>query len=391
MPRSWIFGLLLVATLLVACESRTQAQGTRFRADWLFLTRDSDAPSSSLIVGSDPFSSDADFNYESGYRLFFSTGTEAYDVEFRFSQLDDWQDQRNRRLFDELSFDEEFTNPLVTNFPFVNILNFNNTLYTASEFDDGGGPNDETTEGELLEAFSTAVYEVDTNYRDFDVTLKTSRLNWWRFGVGYRHIDFDETNGLRIRGTFAALDAPTGGAPGDAGNIPNDILSHQALNAVGLRRTSGAADGFAHGDDLRLYYNSSNDNNLNGLQVTFDGNIYDGSYFLFETYANLGLYHNQITASLVERYVGAGSNDSVYQSSLRDRENDLAWASQIGVRGAVKLTDNWKISLGYEVLFIDGLALGPNQSRVTTFNTIPVGGDQSVFMHGGTVGFEGTW
>lgn len=390
MPRSWIFGFLIAAMLVVVTGRQATAQGTRFRADWLFLTRDSDAASSTLIAGPDAFSSSADFNFESGYRLFFSLGAEAFDVEFQYSRLDEWQDQQGGRLLNELSFDNEFANGLVVAAPPANVLSFNTTLFTAAEFN-GGGSLDETLEGELLDGFSSVLYEVETTYSDFEVTVKTSRLNWYRFGIGYRHIQFDEANGLQILGTFSAIDADDGAVPGDLNNDDNDILSHEALAAVGLVTSSGTSDGFAFGDSLLLNYDSANDNRLNGVHLTFDGMVLDSPYFQLDLFGNLGLYHNQITARLTETYTGSGSNDSTYRATYRDRENDMAWATQLGLRGALKLTDNWRFQVGYELLFIDGLALGPNQTRLTTFNTIPVGGDQSVFMHGGRLGFEGVW
>ena len=178
---------------------------------------------------------------------------------------------------------------------------------------------------------------------------------------------------------------------GDATNDDNDVLGHDALVAAGLMNTSGTADGFAFGDDLLLNYRSTNDNSLNGVHLTFDGTIVDGEFFLLDLFGNVGIYHNQITARLMESYIGSGSNDSVYSTSYRNRENELAWAIQSGLRGAVKLTDNIRFLLGYEFLFIDGLALGPNQTRLTTFAALPISGDQSVFVHGGRIGFEGVW
>ena len=213
MQRSWILGLLITSTFLVMACSEANAQGTRFRADWLFLRRDSDAAATNLIVGPDPFTANADFNYESGYRLFFSIGSEDFDVEFEYSRLDEWQDTMTSRLLNELVFDTEFNNGNVVAAPPGNILTFNTTLFTAAEFA-GAGMTDETTEGELLDAFSSALYEVQTEYNDFHVTLKTSRLNWYRFGIGYRHIDFDESNNVSILGTFSAIDADDGAVPG---------------------------------------------------------------------------------------------------------------------------------------------------------------------------------
>lgn len=390
MPRSLLVGLLSFASLVIVTGNHASAQGVRFRADWLFLRRDGDAPSSLLISGPDAFSSGADFNFESGYRLFLSAGTEQFDVEATYSRLNQWETEQGAILFNELSFDSEFNNPLVIAAPPANRLPFNNRLSRAAEFN-GGMFLDETTEGELLDAMSDVIYEVQTDYSDFDLTVKTSRCNWYRFGIGYRHIQFDESNALGIMGMFSAIDADDGALPGDLTNDDNDILSHAALASAGLTRVGGAANGFAHGDNLLLQYDSLNDNRLNGAHITFDGTLLDSYYFLVELYGNVGLFHNDIDARLIETYTGTGSSTSVYRVETQDTTDDLAWATQWGLRGAVKLTDHWKVHLGYEVLFIDGLALGANHPRVTPFNTISVGADQSVTIHGGRLGIEGVW
>ena len=393
MQRSLVFGPIIAASLLVAAAHQAHAQGTRFRADWLFLERDNDASSQTLIAGPDAFNSSADFDIESGYRLFLGFGTVDFDVEFQYSRMDDWQDQRGAVLLNELSFDSEFANGVVIAAPPANTLNFNSAIFTAAEYTDGMAI-DELTEAELLDALSVAQYGVDTEYGDFEVTIKTTRQNWYRVGLGYRNIQFDEANKLLVLGTFGAYDADDGAFPGGmiGMNDPNDMLSHDALVAAGLTNTSGAAGGILHGDTLLLGSASTNYNDLNGLQITFDATLVDESIFLFDVFANLGLFHNQISSRLVESYTASrGGAPSVYQTVYSDSENDLAVAGQFGFRGAVKLTDHIKTYLGYEVLYIDGLALGPNQPRLTTFSTIPVSGDSSVLIHGGRLGVELVW
>jgi hypothetical protein len=211
------------------------------------------------------------------------------------------------------------------------------------------------------------MFTVDTDYRDFDITFKTSRQNWQRVGIGFRHIDFDENNGLRIGGIFSS-------AGGD------NALSDEALIAAGL---SGGSGGIADGDPLTVAVNATNDNNLNGLQLTYDAAIVNGSIWVFDVFANIGLYHNQITNRFTERYIAGAMGGNVYGTSARDSENDLAWAGQIGFSGGVKLNDNWQFLAGYELLYIDGLGLGVKLP--------PASGSESVFINGGRLGFQGTW
>jgi hypothetical protein len=361
MPRSWMFGPLIVASLLVMTGTEASAQGTRFRVDWLFLKRDTDGPQSSLISGPDAFDTDAGFDYESGYRLFGSVGTCDWDLEARFSRLEDWTDSTGAQLASQFDFDSQSGGG-------NNMLSLPNAIGFAAEYSSGMGV-DETLGAEFLSPNSNALFHVQTVYNDFDITLKTSRLNRHRVGLGFRHIDFDENSGLRVQGAFNSV--------GDDG-----ALTHEALVAAGLTAVSGAG-GFADGDPMIVNYNTINDNNLNGLHLTYDVELVNYSIWVLDAYANIGIFHNRIRTRVSESYIGGINEDTVYAISDRGSENDIAGAGQIGFSGGVKLTDNWKFLAGYEAMFIDGLSLG--------IKFPPASGDESVFIHGGRIGFEGVW
>lgn len=360
MPRSWIFGPLIVATLLVMTGADASAQGTRFRVDWLFLQRDNDGPSTNLITGPDAFATDADFDYESGYRLFASMGTCDFDVEARFSRVEDWTDSAGGQLASQFDFDSQSGGG-------NNMLALPNAINFAAEYTGIGV--DETLEPQFLGPNSNALFQVETVYNDFDITLKTSRLNRHRVGLGFRHIDFDEDNGLRVAGTFSSA--------GD-----DNLLSDEALSAAGLTAIAGGG-GFADGDPMTVDFHSVNDNNLNGLHLTYDFEAVNTSIWVLDLFANVGVFHNQIRNSIDERYIGGVNGGTIYSTGNSDSENDIAWAGQIGFSGGVKLTDNWKFLVGYEALFIDGLGLG--------IKSPPASGDESVLLHGGRLGFEGVW
>lgn len=391
MHRSTILALLLTAVCsITVCES-LQAQDLRFRVDLLGLQRDGETGAQPLISGPDSLSANSDYDFESGIRLMFGLGTDVVDLEFQFTGVGGWGDEERMTLGNVLAFDAEFMNPLVVGAA-ANLLTFDNLLTDAGNFN-GGGLLDETTEGEILESLSTAIYQTETRYDDFEVTLKQPCYGFYRFGVGYRHIRFDEADGLRINGTFGAIDADDGAVVGDATNGPNDILSDEALTFAGLTAVGGLADGFAHGDALQLSFKSSNRNVLNGGQVTFDALLFENDVFLLEGLANLGIYNNSITSSFDEAYLATGSNRSAYRDALESTRNELAWTTQGGLRAAVKLTDFVRMHVGYEVLFIDGLAIGPNYSQVPTVprGSLSVEADDSVVIHGGRVGIEAIW
>ena len=273
----------------------------------------------------------------------------------------------------------------------ANTIGFNNIITAAGDFTDGMMV-DETTEAEFLDAMSTASYRVETNYDDFDMTLKMSRFHRFRFGVGYRHIRLEELNGFLLAGIFSAVDID-GTLPGAMGNDPNDILSNEAFAGVGIVNGSGDLDGIAHADTLLMAFNTANENRLNGAQLTFDGALYEDDVFLLELSSNIGIYNNNIQVSFDETYVASGSNETTYRDRIRSSENRFAWATQAGLRGAVRLTDCLQVHVGYEVLFIDGLSLGPNHRLVPAVSSgqMPVDGQNTVLIHGGRVGFELMW
>jgi hypothetical protein len=361
MPRSWIFGPLIVATLLVMTSADASAQGTRFRVDWLFLKRDSDGPQANLISGPDAFNTEAGFDYESGYRLFASMGTVDFDVEARFSRLEDWTDSTGAQLATQFDFDSQSGGG-------NNMLTLPNAINFAAEYSNGMGV-DETLSAEFLSPNSNALYHVQTVYNDFDLTLKTSRLNAHRVGLGFRHIDFDENSGVRIQGAFNSA--------GDDG-----VLSHDALVAAGLSAIAGGG-GFVDGDPMTVQFNSINDNNLNGLHVTYDLEVVNTPIWVLDVFANIGIFHNSIRTRIAENYIGGIDDSTIYSTTNRGSDNGIAGAGQVGFSGGVKLTDNWKFLVGYEAMFIDGLSLG--------IKTPPASGDETVLIHGGRLGFEGVW
>ncbi len=216
--------------------------------------------------------------------------------------------------------------------------------------------------------------------------------------MGYRNIAFDEQSALLISGVFDAIDVDDGANFGEAGNDPNDGLSNVALEEAGLTLIGGAAapwNSLATGagpDVITMVFGGQASNQLNGAQGTIDAVIIDSQIFVLDFFGRLGLFNNHAKGRVSELYIASENADSVYAREFRDSVNDFAWAISGGLRAALKLNDNLRIHVGYEAMFIDGLALGPDQifgvSPAGTY-TVDTGGQ--LLVHGGLMGLEVIW
>ncbi len=400
MKRSVVLGSLIAMSLFLAGPGPASAQGLRGRLDWMFLKRDTDAATQPFIVGPDAFNgSGVDFDYESGYRLMLGYGGPDFEVEAQFTDLDDWGDSTFATLTQELVFDTNSANPFVVGGTPGNVLGGTTAISAAAMDAFTATLDDETLEGEFLIPGAVATYGYQSKYNDLEVNITTSRRNWYRVGLGYRRVNVDERSMFGVSGLFDALDVDDGQTVGGMANDPNDGLSDAALTEAGLTRLSGGADGFdnlASGggpDVVSLALNATTSNQLDGLQGTFDGTVLDTQYFLIDLFGRLGLFRNETSARLVETVSGSNNDASVYSRTLTDNQNDFAFATGAGVRLAVKLTDYVRLHTGYEFVYIDGLALAPDQ----TFRAGPGGSifsvdnNGSMLLHGGRAGIEVVW
>ncbi|MGD9855421.1 MAG: hypothetical protein AB7U20_10785 [Planctomycetaceae bacterium] len=399
MQRSLVLGCLIALCTTLGGFSSASAQGMRGRLDWMFLTRDNDGATQPFILGPDSFDgSGIDFDYESGYRLMLGGGTQAFEIEAQFTRMDDWRDSTSAVLTQELVFDDSVSNPFVVGGTPGNILGGMTAISQAARDAFTSTLDDETLEGEFLIPGAVATYAYETDYYDFELNITTSRQNWYRFGLGYRHVNVDERSLFGVSGLFDALDVDDGQTVGGMANDENDGLSDAALTEAGLMRTAGGADGFdnlASGggpDNVAVNLNAYTNNRLNGVQGTFDGNIVDTQFFIVDLFARLGLFHNETSAQVVESVVGSSNDGSVYSRTLEDNQNDFAFVTGAGVRAAVKLNDYVRLHTGYEFIFIDGLALAPDQPfRVGPGNVFTIDNNGNMLIHGARAGIEVIW
>jgi hypothetical protein len=130
-------------------------------------------------------------------------------------------------------------------------------------------------------------------------------------------------------------------------------------------------------------------NNLFGAQI---GNRTRWTWenWAFEGWAKAGLFGNaqkQIQDPLYD-YTGF-----LQRPGLSSTGGQVAFVGDINTSVVYRLTDVWGIRAGYNLIWIDGLALAPNQFDFSTADgagTRLVSGG-GIFMHGANLGLEARW
>lgn len=382
----------VVVAAILAAPSVGQAQ-MFFEASWLQMRRDQDG-SAPFITGPESVSPGrVDFDSAPGYRLILGGGLGDYQIDASFSQLDTWQGSRSGVFAAPVLFGD-------ASIP-GNTLVPPHGLALAAQY--VGIGVDETTEDELLQPGATYSIGNRANYKDFEVNFGGNRdVRRWRVSVGYRHIRLDERSVGRIGGIFDAPDANTGLVFGQIGNLPNDGLSHDALEAAGFVLIGGLANGFHSFDspggpdrvDMELYGAANNE--LNGAQMTFGLRIFDGAWFSLEGIGKAGIYRNNVNAVVQETVAGSLNDDSAYRRLFRDGSINAAFAGNLGLKATIGVTDYINIVGGYEVLFLSGVALSADQTQGLRVNTLgetvyKARTNGSVVAHGGNLGLELLW
>jgi len=392
----------MLIAIVVAMGAATESQAQMFfQTQWISLSRNHDSDMS-YITGPESLSGGAaDYDFSPGVRFTIGGDVFGYQVDASFTQIDSWTGHSSGTFMNPIAFDDEANNANVFAAPPVNTFGYTNPLYQAATY--MGGGVDETLESEFLTAGATYETWARSDLREFEINFGTSPYtSLWRFSGGFRHIKLSERNRMLIGGTFDALDVDDGAAPGDAGNDPNDALSHLALIESGMVHFSGGADGYNSilagvGPDMLFYETAGRtENELNGAQFTLTGTVIDGSWITIEAFGKAGIYRNNIGAAVRETLIGSGDDDSIYRRELTDTRLRASFAGNLGFNAIISVTDYINLVGGYEVLFINGVALGSDQADGLEVSLV---GDPtfraqtkgSLIAHGGRLGLELVW
>lgn len=147
---------------------------------------------------------------------------------------------------------------------------------------------------------------------------------------------------------------------------------------VGLEDTSGVLwDGRESGADFASASVWA-DNQLYGLQVGFDGTLWRPSTRLYlDGLLKAGVFSNQMSIGR-----DAGGTMPEFSSSAREITRTSV-LGELGLFGVFEVTERIALSLGYEVMWIDGVASGLSASDRHDVGT--------VFCHGARATIEARW
>jgi hypothetical protein len=129
------------------------------------------------------------------------------------------------------------------------------------------------------------------------------------------------------------------------------------------------------------------DNNLLGFQVGADGVLYDMGRFRFDGIAKAGIYGN--LAQNQSAIVGIPVPGAL---AFSHDTTDLAFEADARIGGTYFLTDRFAVRGGYQVMWLEGVALAAEQIAVTDWGNLRgVDTSGSPFYHGAYVEAMLTW
>lgn len=399
----------------------------RFQADALYLTRNNDWNDIPVISGPEMFRpSNLQFDYKSGTRLSLGIMQDDFEMDFVYTTLNDWNAGQSGVLSHGLDFDgpvaygaaaaaaQTVVDPGAT-------PNFLTSGTFFAPINSASLTGAESNELEFLKPGAKFSQQYNSNLQDFEVNYKRRQQpgRFARFGFGYRNVQFNERGLTSLSGTFDTVDSATGLEAG-----PNNGLSNGSLVSAGLTPPTVASPGPATGftesgtfgaDELVFTTNVNANNQLNGAQLTGDFVLLESDRFELGAFGKAGVFHNYASVNITENYNEAlnhpisittsGSGSSVittttkpytYTRTISDSKQVASFLGQAGLTGRIFVRQNVRLFGSYEVLYLSGIALAPDQMQgittaVTAAASLDLRTQSSVFMHGGRVGIEILW
>ena len=92
--------------------------------------------------------------------------------------------------------------------------------------------------------------------------------------------------------------------------------------------------------------------------------------------------------TLLEVIDNGVAREEITGRSQADDEEQLSFVAQVGLYGAVRVRPNLSLKMAYEFMYVTGLAIAPNNARLSEgeFPNFSTSGD--ALYHGGSIGFE---
>jgi hypothetical protein len=132
-------------------------------------------------------------------------------------------------------------------------------------------------------------------------------------------------------------------------------------------------------------------NHLYGFQVGADALLWNNNCWLVDASVRAGVFGNNADQTTLEHYVEFGGLPAAGTAS----GTDTSFLGELEVTATRCLTDRLSLRLGYQMLWLEGVALAPNQIDNTNLSPPPgvvtLDTDSGFFAHGAFVGLEAVW
>ncbi|MFA6355947.1 MAG: Lpg1974 family pore-forming outer membrane protein [Candidatus Omnitrophota bacterium] len=146
--------------------------------------------------------------------------------------------------------------------------------------------------------------------------------------------------------------------------------------------------GIPNTEDLPPFWDTTTKNDLYGIQAGADAVLFERGRFSVNGLVKAGGYWNHASES-----TGVSIQKKVYESNART--DHAAFVGEAGLRCKYQVTKSMALKLGYEMLWLEGVALAPGQIEKTycAYNPISVTAqgvntDSGTLFHGVTAGLE---
>ena len=389
--------------------------GLWFAADAVYFNRENSAHSIPVIEGPEKFRlGDNDFGWKPGTRLSIGAVNDDYEFVVSYLNINSWNSGQSGLLTHGLDFDGPvaYGSAALGQQAIVDIGSMPNFLTSSTLFapiNTAANASGETDALEFLQAGARFDTRYTSNFQDLEVNYSQRQQpgRWLRFGLGYRHAQLRETGFASLAGTFGSADLDGVGSPTNAG------LSDGSLTGSGLTLTSASAtnNGFSDAiaaavgppavaaspaDQLLFTSSTLTNNRLDGIQAIADLSLFQSDYLDLSAFAKAGVYHNLASGAIKERYADTLNDKSTYARNFMADRHALSFLGHSGATARLYVRHNIRLTAGYEVLFLTGLALAPDQLRdvsspVTGAAFLNLQTDGTMFIHGGRVGLEITF
>jgi hypothetical protein len=137
-----------------------------------------------------------------------------------------------------------------------------------------------------------------------------------------------------------------------------------------------------------LYADYTTQNDLWGFQLGGNATLWDaGGPLRFDSYAKAGIYYNHAEFDFGAQVPG------IVTLAADDTQDQTAFIGEVGVNLTLQLTRYLALRGGYQVMWLSGVAMAPDQIARLDTDTSSVDMDATgiVFLHGANVGLELRW